>query len=127
MEVATDIAKLNYNEKLNILHIEMIEGAEMNLENTIRHYNEIDRITGGKRHRVLINSSRFFTADTDSFKYSVQKKITSKRIAVAYYGANLANKLLLQFYRAKYKPPMPARIFKTQQEAISWLLSCEQE
>ncbi len=125
MPTVTDIAELEFDENTLILHIRMIDGAEMNLENTKKHYETIHQLTGGKKYRVLIDSSKFFTVDAGSFRFSSQPDITSRRIAVAHYDSCLANKMMLTFYKITYKPPVPLQLFKTRQEAVKWLLDQE--
>lgn len=127
MSISTEIAELSFDEKNLILHIRMKEGAEMNLENTKDHYELIKEITYNTRHRVLVDSSLFFTVDSSAFKYSTKEEFTSKRIAVAHYNPCLANRLLLHYFKGTYSPPMPFKIFKNKEEALKWLKSIEDE
>jgi len=122
MEITrTAIAELSYDVDDSLLHIRMMKGAEMNIENTIEHYRTIERITGGKKYLALVDASEYFTIDSETLKYTSLPQTIEKRIATAHYQSALGNKLTMDFFRKFHKPPLPVNLFETKEEAIEWL------
>ena len=119
----TAIAELSYDAKESLLHIKVIEGAEMNIENTIEHYQAIEKITGGKKYLALVDASEYFTIDSDTLKFTALSTTIEKRIATAHYNAAFGNKLTMDFFRKVHKPRLPVDSFDTKEEAIVWLKS----
>jgi hypothetical protein len=121
--VKTEIAELHFNAKESILHIKIIKGAEMNIKNTEEHYKTIEEITGGKKYLALIDSSEYFTIDSETLKFTASPKITEKRIATAHYRPSMGNKLTIDFFRKFHSPSLPVNSFATKKEALEWLKS----
>ncbi|HTL81026.1 MAG TPA: hypothetical protein VL651_04950 [Bacteroidia bacterium] len=120
-------AELSFDEETGLLHIRMLEGADLNLENTIAHYNAIREITGGKKYFALIDAKEYFTMSAEALRYTSSKEVTENRIAAAHYNSAAANKLTADFFRKYYKPPIPIRVIDSKEEAIAWLLSGDHE
>ena len=117
----TDIAELHYDPEESILYISIFEGAEMNLEVTKFHYKIIAELTENKPHAVLLDASVYFSVDKESMEFTSQAETMSKRIATAHFDPNIANDITVNFFKARFKPPGPVKIFKTKPEALLWL------
>ncbi|MCW3075935.1 MAG: hypothetical protein JWO32_544 [Bacteroidetes bacterium] len=119
--VTTEIAIMNFDEAEAILHIEMVSGAEMTLENTIEHYRIIKRLTANKEYAALINAANYFAIDKEALKYGSLQNAIGKRTASAHYNISDANRLTVNFFKTQYKPQIPVGSFKSKAEALLWL------
>jgi len=119
----TPIAEICFDESESILHIKVLEGAEMNLLNTQRHYQEINNLVGKKKYLALVDASNYFTMEKAAWEYASLKEIISNRIAVAHYNSSVANKLATKVFKAAYKTSMPVEVFQSKETALEWLIS----
>jgi hypothetical protein len=126
-KIRTEIAELSFDERASTINIKMLEGAEMNLENTRKHYELIKKLTSDKPYLALVDATYFFTIDKPALKYTSLPGTINKRIATAYYNPILANSFTTEFFRKFYKPPLPTRSFKTKEEAKLWLKKEEKQ
>lgn len=122
MESTTELAKLRYYAKKNVLQITLLNQSHLTLKNISEHYRIIEEITGGSRYCALVNANYSFTADEDALSYSAGSDIAEKRIATAYYTRKPGTRLSATFYNYHFSPTVPFRIFRTRKEALKWLL-----
>jgi hypothetical protein len=115
------IAKLEFDESESILYIEIMEGAEMNVNNTKEHYDTIKTLTNNKPYLALIDASIYYIADAQSLKYAASSDVINNRVASAYYNSSFANTLTINFYKSYYKPSLAIQLFKTKEAALEWL------
>jgi hypothetical protein len=119
----TDIAELRYSDKEGILRIKVLEGAEMTLENTRKHYQMINKLTENKKYLALVNAGNFFSITAEALKHCSLPEVLSNRIASAHFNSSTMNKLTTNFFATYYRPQIPIRIFDTENEALIWLRS----
>jgi hypothetical protein len=122
----TSIARMSFDETKHILHIEMKENAQMDMEATVAHYEKIIEVTGGKKYLALIDSGNYFHIDSDALELTSRKGTIGGRVAAAHYNVSVANKLTTHFFRSYYKLPIPFAVFESKEEALKWLLSLPQ-
>lgn len=120
-EIDTPIAKLTYNREENILHIKIIEGSEMNVNNTIEHYKLISQLTSNNHYGALVDGEHYIEIDYDALKLAAYPEVLGKRIATAHFSKNIANKLTVLFFKNNIKPHIPIEYFRTEKDAIGWL------
>jgi len=125
--VYTPIAEISFDEKERILHVNVLENAEMSLENAQEHYNQIKNLVGDLKYLALVNSSRYYTIQKEAWEYASTKEIVANRVAVAHYESLVSNKLTANFFKATYQTAMPFRIFESREEALSWLRGFEHQ
>ncbi|MBI3510119.1 MAG: hypothetical protein HY064_05610 [Bacteroidetes bacterium] len=119
----TSVSELYFDEANSILHIRMLPGADMSMENTKKHYDVIHKLTGGKKYLALVDSHEYFTMDSDALQFTSQRETIANRIATAHYNSSFGNKLTIDFFRNVLKPHIPVQVFRSKQEAEEWLLS----
>jgi hypothetical protein len=119
----TPIAELSYDNREHILHVRIIEGAEMTLANARIHYEKINSLLGNKKHLVLVDAQHYYRIDKEAWVYASGKEVVSNRVAVAHYNSCNANKLETSFYKSLLNTAMPVEVFNTKEEAICWLKS----
>jgi len=116
------VAELSFDEKESILYVKMLDGAVLNLKNTIQHAKQMEVLTANKPYLALIDTTNFFTMDEETLQYSsIPSNRPSNRIAMACYNPNLANRFTVEVFRKFGKPTYPIEVFTTKQEAIIWL------
>jgi hypothetical protein len=119
----TPLAEISYNDREQLLHVRILEGAEMTLTNAQVHYEKINSLLGNKKHVVLVDAKHYYRIDKEAWIYASKKEIISNRIAVAHYNSCHANKLETSFYKAQLNTAMPVEVFNTKEEAVKWLRS----
>lgn len=119
--IQTEIAELIFDEKESILYMQTIEGANMNIENTKKHYEAIKKITGNNPYGALNDATIHLTIDAESLLYTSLPETIGKRIATAHYHAPLSVKMTLDFFKKNYNLPIPFESFKTKEAAVKWL------
>jgi hypothetical protein len=122
----TNIATLNFNEAESILHIEMMPDAEINLEQVKAHYKLIKKITKGKPYVALIDASNYYRMEPEALKYSAEQNTLGNRVAAAHYNCTVANTLTVSFFKKQLKPSIPIGIFKSKEEALTWIEQLKQ-
>lgn len=124
-KASTRNAELTYDEKERLLHIRMLEGAELDLENTIEHYKVIEEITSGQKYFALIDSLEYFVMTTEALHYASMPEVVHQRMAAAHYRPSTGNRLTANFFSKTFKPELPVRVFETKEEATAWLASLD--
>jgi hypothetical protein len=121
--IRTKIAEISFDETESRVLIKIRENAEMTLENTIEHFEKIQKLTSNKPYLALIDASKYFSAESDALKYSASKAALGNRIATAYFNSTVANKLTINFFNRAFDLPIPLKIFEGKEEALTWLKS----
>ncbi|MGZ4043816.1 MAG: DUF7793 family protein [Bacteroidia bacterium] len=123
----TEIAIMTFDENERILHIQMIPGAEMTLDNTKEHYHLINQLTGGKEYIALVDASNYFIIDPEALKFAAEENTLVNRVAAAHYNSSVANLLTVSFFKNNLKPGIPVGIFKTKDDALEWIAKLNKE
>lgn len=119
--VTTRTVQMYLDEKNEILFITVLPDAEFTLENT-RHDREVSlRLTVSKKVKVLIDGNCNFSSTTEGLAYAASPDANSNRKAVAFVSDSLASSMIANFFKNFNKPGLPYSIFKTREEALSWL------
>ncbi len=117
----TSIAEIDFNEEERILHIKILEGAEMNLKNAQEHYEKINDLLGSKKYFALVDAKNYYPIEKDAWLYASSKEVVSNRIAVAQYNSSLGNTITTKFFKSTLNTLMPVEIFDTKEDALKWL------
>jgi hypothetical protein len=119
--VNTPIAEISFNEAEHILHVKVLEDAEMNLANAQIHYKKIHDLVGNRKYLALVDASNYFTMEKEAWQWASMREIASNRIAVAHYNSSFANTISTNYFKTMYNSVMPVQIFPTKEEAVKWL------
>lgn len=125
--IQTSIAHLKFDEVESILHIDLVPGAEMDLEQTRSHYHIMQELTKGKPYIALVNAANYYNIDPEALRYSAQQNTIGGRVAAAHYNVSVANNLTVSFFKNQLKPGIPVGIFKTKEEALLWIAQLKEE
>jgi hypothetical protein len=125
--IRTKIAELDFDSEHSILHIQILENADMCLENAKNHYELIEELTQNTRYVAFVDSSIYFTTTPETMEYTSKKSTFKNRIGTVYYNSVMQNKLTTDFFVKVYKPDMLIKTFKTKEEAFEWWVSVKEQ
>jgi len=118
--IQTKAATLSYDPNERLLHMTILEGAEIELENAIENYEAAVVLTGDTKHLLLVDAHATVYVSKEARAYSAELKPNSP-IAMAVIVSSTANRLIGNFYINFNKPKVPSRIFSSEEKAIEWL------
>jgi hypothetical protein len=110
---------------IGIIRIEMIGKNIIGREESLKINIAQGELLNNEKHSGLVimvaDSSTQFTKEAREFSASEEGLRFSK--AEALIVKNLAQNLIVSFYLKINQPSTPSKAFKTEEEAIEWLLS----
>lgn len=119
-----DIQLENYSIFLredNIIQIEIIESAEISIDEVIEGTDKIMRIVGDNKHPVLFIANEYSLPSKESREYLAKKESLPYSLADAYVINSFPQKLAANFYLKVNKPARPTKMFTNTEEALKWL------
>lgn len=117
----TTISELSYNEEACLLHVKILEKADIKHTELVAHLDLARELTGNNEHIALVDCSNYFKVQPESLLTYSLKKTSPNRIATAFYNINQANGVIMNFFKNYYEPEVPVELFETQEEALRWL------
>jgi hypothetical protein len=120
--IHTKVATFSYNPNERLLHMKILDGAEIEVENTIENYEAAQLLVGGHKHLLLVDGTANVYISKEAKIYSAKQKPNSP-IAMALIVTSTANRLVGNFYINFNKPAVPTKLFSTEEKAIEWLKS----
>lgn len=118
--IHTKVASFSYNQSERLLHMTILEGAEIELENAIENYEAAQSLTGPTKHLLLVDAHSNVYISKEARAYSAELKPNSP-IAMAVVVSSTANRLIGNFYINFNKPKVPTKLFSSDDKAIEWL------
>jgi hypothetical protein len=106
-----------------IIKMEVTEGEFVEV-GTIEKVHKINlELSNGKPFCILLDTSAgYFNISPQANELLASPAYALKRIATAIIVKTLATRLMGNFFIRFNKPPTPTRLFKTEEEAMTWLL-----
>lgn len=118
--IQTKVATFSYNPTERLLHMTILEGAEIELENAIENYDAAYTLTGDTKHLLLVDAQANVYISKEARAYSAELKPNSP-IAMAVIVTSTANRLIGNFYINFNKPKVPTKLFAAEDKALEWL------
>ncbi|HRG53752.1 MAG TPA: hypothetical protein PLL00_13030 [Bacteroidia bacterium] len=118
--IHTKVATFSYNPNERLLHMKIMDGAEIELENAIENYEAAQLLVGGHKHLLLVDATSNVYISKEAKTYSAKQKPNSP-VAMAVIATSTANRLVGNFYINFNKPTVPTKLFATEEKAIEWL------
>lgn len=116
-----------YMDDNNILHIRVLEGAEITLENLMTDHQMGLALTKGKKTLALVDTRASFIVTPEARKY-MKEEITDKhRIATAVVTDNGFSRIIVNFFMMFNNPATPFKMFDCPEKAEKWLLQIKSE
>jgi hypothetical protein len=118
--IQTKVATFSYHPNERLLHMTILEGAEIELENAIENYEAAYTLTRATKHLLLVDAKANVYISKEARAYSAELKPNSP-IAMAIIVTSTANRLIGNFYINFNKPKVPTKLFSTEEKALEWL------
>ncbi|HEU4717054.1 MAG TPA: hypothetical protein VFU15_04445 [Bacteroidia bacterium] len=106
-----------------IVRVSYLDGADITKEIKMQMHHEFLRITGGKKYPFLFRADGSLWYTREGREYARHIESLQPFLAVAMVAPSLGFRLLAEFYGKFYKPEKPYKVFKTDEEAETWLRS----
>jgi hypothetical protein len=119
--IITRTAEISFSPQHRIIRIKLIEGSEIELNDTIQNKNAILTLTRGSNYLALVDIRVNVTVSKEARAYAALAENNLGRIASAFIITSTANKLIGNFFINVNKPEIPTRIFSSEESATKWL------
>jgi len=83
----------------------------------------IDKISNNKICKVILVAGEYSNCDEETRKFISSDEICDKISALALVPKSLAQELIARFVINYDRPKIPAKVFKSEEEAIQWILT----
>jgi hypothetical protein len=105
----------------NIVHVIFKTGAVLDVPLQMRMLDKYIEICDGRKLPFLFDAMEHVTITKEAKVNAVEIERLAPVTANAVIARNLAYRLIAEFYLKVNKPKMPFKIFKNEDDAISWL------
>ena len=119
IELPHTILKLYDN---TILEIELNDNFFYTLMEAKEINNAMDKLVIHGKMRVLLLAGLYSDCDNDTRQYIASDEICSKLIAMALVTKSMAQDILGNFIIAYDKPSKPAKVVRSKEKALKWIL-----
>jgi hypothetical protein len=119
-KIVTKTAVISYNSISRILRIKILEGAEIELADSLQNFEATKILTKQDKYLVLVDARVNLSVSREARAFAAQSK-NDGCTACAFLITSTANKLIGNFYINVNKPLTPTKIFSTEEKAIEWL------
>ncbi len=120
--IKTSISEI-YVDEDGILHIKIIESANVTLENIKENYNACKVLLGNDKVLILIDSRVKYKFSKEAQIYAASNNIPLNRIATAFLVDSFISRLTAILYIWFKKPVIPTKSFTSKEKATKWLKS----
>lgn len=119
-KISTGVAEIEWDERGFVRLTLLDTNNPFDLNEAKKQVDAVTQLTHGEKCKVLVDTTRAITTPTkeaEEFIASVNYRAAEALIVTA-----LHYRILVKFYIRMHKT-IPVKAFKTEQEAIAWLLS----
>lgn len=106
-----------------ILHIKILGGVIIDLEDAADNFLVAKYLTGGKPVLKLLDARRTFIIKKEAVAFVEKENVPEKTIAKAIIVGSLISKYLNQNFLRPQNAGFPIKIFISEKEALAWLKS----
>lgn len=114
-----EFGQLEYENR--ILSVRISEGLELTEQILETIFLEGDKLAEGSRFCVLADVRNNVSSSSEARKYGAKNEHTRNHIAYAMLADTTAVILLSNFFIKVNRPAIPTRLFKKEDEALTWL------
>ncbi len=113
---------LTWIEEDNIIRVEVLPGAKINLENAKEDIAIGKKLLSGKQTALLIDLEKVQSVSQEARQfYKQSSKSDTQNKAVAIIIKNPLSTIIANFFLGFNKPNVPIRLFQKKDEAVVWL------
>jgi hypothetical protein len=106
-----------------IVHVTYLDGAEISAEVKRQMFSAFKEVTNGIKHPFLFRSAGKLWVTREAREYAKQMEPDLPYTATALIAESLGFRLIAEFYGKIYKPAIPYKVFRNEEEAVKWLKS----
>lgn len=111
-----------YIKETNILGVEAKQEMLYDKEEVGHIISNIQYLAGDKKYLVLVNSGPLASISYEGLKALAHHSSFSYAYAKAYVIHTIAQRLMANFYVRYFKPSVPIKFFRNENDAEVWLL-----
>lgn len=104
-----------------IMHVIYHQGTLLDVQLQMKMLNIFNELTQGEKVPFLFEAMEGATITKEARDHSLLIESLSPSLATAVVAANLAHKLMANFYFKFNKPQIPYKVFVSFESAIDWL------
>ncbi len=116
-EPITEIEKDNSG----VVHLKYRPNSSVTLETAVKDIQETARIGAGKKVPVVVNLTGLKSVSRDARRYYSGEETAKYVSAAALVADSPVSRVLGNFFLGIDKPPMPIRLFSSEEKAREWL------
>lgn len=120
-KIITRTAEISYDSFSRILRIKLLPNAEIEVDDAMQNFDASKMLTQSDNYLVLVDGRVTASVSKEARIYSAKIRSNEARIAQAFIITSTANKLVGNFYINVNKPPIPTKIFSSEEKALEWL------
>lgn len=109
----------------SILEIELNDNYFYTLKEAKEISGAMDKLVVYGKMRALLLAGSYSDCDTETRLFISSEEICSKLIAMALVTKSIAQDILGNFIIAYDRPSKPAKVFRSKQKAVKWILEIE--
>lgn len=119
-------AHLVFKDEQGIIHVEIIEGAHVDLTRMNELRKIILELAGGKRQRVLVDARLFHTLNDEAMGFLKNEMIDKDRLATAVVTDKLGIRIMIDYFTRILKTKALLKICTSKEEALHWLIGLKE-
>ena len=106
-----------------IIRMEILEDAQVDVNDLKERIQIIKKLSGGKRTLVLSDGRAFYYISKEAREFLAGREVADAHIAMALVANSLPNKLLANFFINFNRPLVRVKVFATEEGGLNWLRS----
>ncbi len=108
-------------EESNIVLIELTQGEDLSLDETLEIFNWVRDKVGNQKHYLIVEAGFGSTADPSVRDWLSSEERLDAIGADAFVVNSIAHKIVVNFYLKYNKPQHPTKAFTTVDDARVWI------
>ena len=121
-KIQTKTAEI-YWEESNILRMNIMEGADIDLNESKNNLNAFDAISQGNSYSLMLDARTNWNTSKEAREYTAKEESKRDIIGRAILVKSLSSRLFAHFYIKFNHLHSTTRIFNNEEKAIAWLRS----
>ncbi|MGL5890341.1 MAG: hypothetical protein ACRC3B_10670 [Bacteroidia bacterium] len=117
-----EFARLTYHESISLIRIEFTHDLVFTLKEVTLIFETSQQFSGGKPYHTLSVVDVRLKPDREIYDFMASKERQNRVLSEAFVLPSGSLRILYNFYQRIKKPRIPTRAFKTEDEALNWLL-----
>ncbi len=105
-----------------IVRVEIMRHTEVTLDDMDRNFKIYESFLKGRKLPFIVVFGEFSMANRDVQKEFAKQNRNSIKSMEAYIINSLPHRIMGNFHLKFFKPPHPTKIYKSEKEAIDWIL-----